>query len=276
MAGRFKFSKTTSVSVTLKRFFTVPLLCLTLQAGALAQVASADLTIGNQVSPAPIFRADEEIPKTGKFFKRAVVPSVVLMGLGLYTMKDNGFYSSYDAQRDATRHFPDFRNNIDDYLFYLPIAGLYGFNYFSSQNKHHIWRQTGLVIASGALTTAIIYPVKILTDQERPNGLPRAFPSGHTAFAFTIATVVDKEFRDKSKWISVGAYTIASATGVSRILNNEHWMADVLAGAGVGILSVNTVYFIHSKLAKNKGLNTSISPTVLPNGDLGMGLLVQF
>lgn len=215
-------------------------------------------------------------PKTGQYLKRAVLPSAVLIAAGIYTMKGNGFYSSYDASRDARKHFPDFSNNIDDYLFFVPIVGLYSFNVFSSQNKHDIRRQTGLLLASGALTTLVIYPTKIWTAQERPNGLPRAFPSGHTAYAFTIATIVDKEFRGKSKWIGIGSYTIASATGVMRILNNEHWMADVLAGAGIGILSVNTVYFLHGRLARNKGLNATISPTVLPNGQPGLGMALQF
>jgi membrane-associated phospholipid phosphatase len=211
-----------------------------------------------------------------QYLKRAVLPSAILIVAGISTIKDNGFYSSYDASRDARSAFPNFSNNIDDYLFFVPIVGLYGFNLFSSQNKHDIRRQTGLVLASGALTTVIIYPMKILTAQERPNGLPRAFPSGHTAYAFTIASIVDKEFRGKSKWISIGSYTIASATGVMRILNNEHWMADVLAGAGIGILSVNTVYFLHDRLLRNKGLNASVAPTVLPNGQLGLGMALQF
>lgn len=239
-----------------------------------AQVIDTTVTVANA---SPLQQAPgSEKPAKGQYLKRAVVPSVILIAAGISTIKDNGFYSSYDASKDARAAFPNFSNNIDDYLFFVPIVGLYGFNLFSSQNKHDIRRQTGLVLASGALTTLIIYPTKILTAQERPNGLPRAFPSGHTAYAFTIATIVDKEFRGKSKWISIGSYTIASATGVMRVLNNEHWMADVLAGAGIGILSVNTVYFFHDRLLRNKGLNASVSPTVLPNGQLGLGMALQF
>ncbi|MFC6996297.1 phosphatase PAP2 family protein [Rufibacter roseus] len=261
--------------MNIKKLFAVHLLWLTVASKAFAQVVPAD-TVAVPLPDTPTSQKLEESHSTGRFVKRAVIPSVALIGLGLSTMKDNGFYSSYDASRDARRAFPNFNNNLDDYLFFVPIAGLYGFNLFSSQNRHDIRRQTGLVLASGLVTTALVYPTKILTAQERPNGLPRAFPSGHTAYAFTIATIVDKEFRDKSVWISVGSYTIATATGVMRVLNNEHWMSDVLAGAGVGILSVNTVYFIHNRLAKDKGLNTSLVPTVLPNGSLGMGMVVQF
>ncbi|MCX2741943.1 phosphatase PAP2 family protein [Pontibacter anaerobius] len=211
-----------------------------------------------------------------RYLKRAVLPAAALIGMGVYTIQGNGFFSSHDARDARNRHAPDFSTKVDDYLFFLPVAYLYGFNAFSSQNRHDIRRQTGLLLASGALTSAIVWPAKKLTDIDRPNGDPTAFPSGHTAYAFTIATLVDKEFRHKSPWVSVGSYAIASATGVMRVMNNEHWMADVLAGAGVGIISVNTVYWLHDKFAKDKGLNTAVVPTVLPNGSPGVGLHVTF
>ncbi|HEY4651721.1 MAG TPA: phosphatase PAP2 family protein [Pontibacter sp.] len=211
-----------------------------------------------------------------RYLKRAVIPAAVLIGAGIYTIQGNGIFSSFDARDARHKYAPNFSTKVDDYLFFLPIAYMYGFNAFSSQNRHDIRRQTGLLLASGALTSAVVWPVKKLTDIDRPNGDPTAFPSGHTAYAFTIATIVDKEFRHKSPWISVGSYTIAGATGVMRVLNNEHWMADVLAGAGVGILSVNTVYWLHDKLFVNKGLNTALVPTVLPNGKPGMALAVTF
>ncbi|ALI99207.1 phosphatase PAP2 family protein [Rufibacter tibetensis] len=262
--------------MTINSFLTTCLLWISVSTGVVAQTPLSDTTVTRPSTGYAPGYSVEEVPKTSRFLKRAVLPSVVLMAAGISTIKDNGFYSSYDASQDAREAFPHFSTKVDDYLFFVPIVGLYSFNLFSSQNKHDIRRQSGLLLASGALTTLVVYPTKILSGQERPNGLPRAFPSGHTAYAFTIATLVDKEFRGKSKWISIGSYTIASATGVMRVLNNEHWMADVLAGAGVGILSVNTVYFIHNRLMRNKGLNGSISPTVLPNGQLGMGFALQF
>ncbi|GAA4310887.1 phosphatase PAP2 family protein [Nibribacter koreensis] len=266
--------------MNLRKYVAVPLLSLTLLGNVQAQQVTPPVELSRS-SVSILTRTDslhklENKRNNRQFLKKAVLPSAVLLAAGIYTIKDNGFYSSYDAKEDARAEFPKFSTKVDDYLFFVPIVGLYGFNLFSSQNKHDIRRQTGLVLASGALTTAIVYPTKILSGQTRPNGLPRAFPSGHTAYAFTIATIADKEFRDKSPWISVGSYTIASATGVMRVLNNEHWMSDVLAGAGIGILSVNTVYWLHDKLAINKGLNATLAPTVLPNGEMGMGLAVKF
>ena len=39
-----------------------------------------------------------------------------------------------------------------------------------------------------------------------------------------------------SPWYAVGGYAVATFTGVMRVLNNRHWISDVLSGAGIGIL----------------------------------------
>lgn len=239
-----------------------------------ANVIPADSVLPGQKNPftdAQRLEGDD-----GHFLKRAVIPAAALVAAGLYTIHGNGIISSFDTRDARNKNFPNFSTNVDDYLFFTPMVGLFAFDLFSSQNRHDIRRQTGLLVASGALTALIVFPTKTITNVDRPNGNPTAFPSGHTAYAFTIATMVDKEFRHKSPWISVGSYAVAGATGVMRILNNKHWMADVLAGAGVGILSANTIYWLEAKIAKNKGLNTALIPVVLPNGQPGMGFVLQF
>lgn len=211
-----------------------------------------------------------------RFLKRAVIPSVALIGAGILTIQERGLISSIDVRNARNKVLPNYATNADDFLMIVPLAGLYGFNIISSQNRHELGRQTILLFASGALASAIVWPTKKLTDIDRPNNHPYAFPSGHTAYAFTIATFMDKEFRHKSPWISFASYGIAGATGVLRVLNNAHWLADVLAGAGVGILSVNTVYWIHAKLTSGGGLNTAVRPILLPTGQPGVGMTVQF
>jgi hypothetical protein len=47
---------------------------------------------------------------------------------------------------------------------------------------------------------------------------------------------------------------VATATGVMRVLNNRHWISDVLSGAGLGILSGELGYAICDLLFKGKGL----------------------
>ena len=47
---------------------------------------------------------------------------------------------------------------------------------------------------------------------------------------------------------------MATATGVMRILNNRHWISDVMSGAGIGILSTELGYAFSDLIFKNKGL----------------------
>ena len=234
----------------------------------------ADTILPGQKKP---FKESQRLEGDNKrYLKRAVIPAAVLIGAGALTMQERGFISSFDARDARNKFLPEFATNADDFLMLAPLAGLYGFNLISSQNRHELSRQTLLLFTSGVLTSAMVWPTKKITDIDRPNGKPFAFPSGHTAYAFTIATFMDKEFRHKSPWVSITSYSLAGATGVLRVLNNAHWMSDILAGAGVGIISVNTVYWVHAKLTKGGGLNTALVPVILPNGQPGVGFHAQF
>lgn len=60
-----------------------------------------------------------------------------------------------------------------------------------------------------------------------------AFPSGHTAAAFSIATVFAMQFED-TKAVPYIAYSLASLVAVSRLIEHEHWASDLLPGAAIG------------------------------------------
>lgn len=85
-----------------------------------------------------------------------------------------------------------------------------------------------------------------------------SFPSGHTAQAFLAATFFTKEYGNKYPWISVGMYTLSTGIGVMRILNNKHWISDVLAGAGIGMLSVELSYLM-DKLHRKRTMKFPVS-----------------
>ncbi|MFC6996296.1 phosphatase PAP2 family protein [Rufibacter roseus] len=215
--------------------------------------------------------------RKGELRKRIIAPAI-FVGLGLL-MIDNPVYDRHDFRYDLrTKPFPNFKTDIDDYTIFLPAVGLTAFNILSSQNRHDVTRQIGLLAASGALASGILWPLKKVTAVPRPNEENAySFPSGHTTYAFVVATMVSREFKGKSKWIGIASYTAAGTTGMMRVLNDAHWFSDVLAGAGVGILSTNLVYLAHDRWFRNKGLNTdtAIYPTILPNGSPGVGLVIH-
>ena len=71
-----------------------------------------------------------------------------------------------------------------------------------------------------------------------------SFPSGHTYIAFVGAETLRKEYGEEYPWLAVAGYAVATLVGTMRIYNDRHWAGDVLAGAGLGILSVNITYWI--------------------------------
>ena len=68
------------------------------------------------------------------------------------------------------------------------------------------------------------------------NGGGRSFPSGHTAFASAIGTVLAESGDNRHRWIrrTLG-YGLAIGTAYERVKHDSHWLSDTVAGAGLGI-----------------------------------------
>ncbi|WP_192822916.1 phosphatase PAP2 family protein [Rufibacter sp. LB8] len=277
-----KKNLTSRLSRSLRSITLIPCLWLALlpAPSALAQVTTDTLTTTQLADTTkagvPVVTLDPALQK-GALRKRLIAPAIFI-GAGLL-MIDNGLYDRHDVRYDLrTKAFPNFKSDIDDFLIFAPTVGLVALDIFSSQNQHNVTRQVGLLVASSAVASAMLWPLKQATNVPRPNGEnDYSFPSGHTTYAFVIATMVSREFKGKSKWIGIASYTAAGTTGMMRVLNDAHWFSDVLAGAGVGILSTNLVYLAHDRWFKNKGLNkdwrADVVPTVMFNGSPGVGLV---
>lgn len=108
------------------------------------------------------------------------------------------------------------------------------------------WGQMAVSQALGfGLMTGALEITKRSVGAPRPNGEDRrSFPSGHTARAFLGATAAAIELADQSPWYAVGGYAFAVGMGVQRVLANRHFPADVVAGAGIGILSAELGYYL--------------------------------
>jgi len=60
-----------------------------------------------------------------------------------------------------------------------------------------------------------------------------AFPSGHTIAAWSLATVIARQYKN-IKIVPPIAYTYATCVGLSRITEDTHWLSDVILGASLG------------------------------------------
>lgn len=210
-----------------------------------------------------------------KVFKASIAPAI-LIGWGVSTIHGNGLYSSFDAYRDI--HKLGFkRTHIDDYLIWVPYIELVTLNLLKIKCQNDFINTGILILKTELIMTAISFPVKYLTHIQRPDSVPPAqfesFPSGHTTQAFAAASIIHREFRYKSPWYGIGAYTIATAVAAFRMLNNRHWESDVFAGAGIGILSAHIAYLTHRYKWGRKG--TCLIPSY-GNGGFGIYFAAKF
>ncbi len=206
-----------------------------------------------------------------KGFQKAIAVPLLFTTAGLYSLTDNDIVNKYDVQEERNEWIPNYHHHADDYLQYAPIVAVYGLNALGVKGKNNFGNRTALLIKSELLVGVLTYSLKKITAVPRPDtGQPTSFPSGHTAQAFAAATFMAKEYGHKSIWYSVGAYTVATGVGAMRMMNNRHWVSDVLVGAGIGIFSTNMAYLTHRyKWGKKKsGGQTMIVPSY--DGQTGM------
>ena len=185
--------------------------------------------------------------------------------------------SFYDLRNAYT---PDYHCEVDDYLQFAPGVAAVIMKACGVQSRSSWGRMVVSDAFSVAIMAALVNGIKYSVGTLRPDGSTyNSFPSGHTATAFTAAHILHKEYGELSPWISVGGYTVATFVGVSRILNNRHWISDVLAGAGIGILSTELGYFLADLIFKDKGLHNFGQPDfTIPHApsQIGITMGMQF
>jgi membrane-associated phospholipid phosphatase len=170
--------------------------------------------------------------------------------------------------------FPDFRVRADDYLLFAPIAAVYGLDLVGVEARHGFWDRTNILLKAEAMGFALVTVLKIGIDRTRPNGENNdSFPSGHTAQAFVSATFLHREYGHLSPWYSIAGYTVASSVGALRIMNDKHYLSDVLYGAGIGILVTNIAYLTHGYKRTKKLQGLTLVPTY---GNQTVGLFAGF
>ncbi len=104
------------------------------------------------------------------------------------------------------------------------------------------------------LSQAVTYGLKYGLDNRRPNGGHYSMPSGHSSISFTAAEYMRKRYG----WqYGIPAYAAASFVAFSRVDAREHRPEDVLAGAGIGIVSS----YIFTKPYKNWKIEPQVSQT---------------
>jgi len=218
--------------------------------------------------------------KTPFKYQSLIVPSV-LISYGLIGIESDGLKFFNTQIRDEVKEHIDTKFTIDDLSQYAPFLSVYALNSMGVRGKNGFKDGTIILGTAYIIMGVSVNGLKKITAVERPDGSSNnSFPSGHTATAFMGAAFLYQEYKDISIWYGIAGYVVATGTGIFRIYNNRHWLTDVAAGAGIGILSTKIAYWIHpvikNKLFKHK---ESVNGVVFPfyNGRAyGISLALNF
>ncbi|WP_298903031.1 phosphatase PAP2 family protein [uncultured Psychroserpens sp.] len=178
---------------------------------------------------------------------------ILVAGTATLTLADNPTRDFFQNQRE------DFPKVIRDFGWYfgspqnyfMANAGLYGFGLLTKNEKV---RKTSVLIISSSITTGLIQTFsKNAFGRARPSSGEdhlefrpyandaefRSFPSGHTILSITMAHAIAKQF--DNPWVKAGIYTIGSIPPISRMLDNAHWVTDIVFSAAVSIIVVDCI-----------------------------------
>jgi PAP2 superfamily protein len=127
----------------------------------------------------------------------------------------------------------------------LWIAGRYIAPPAADQPKTNKLSHLGFdLIRAQILSQALVHGVKYSVQRDRPTGECCSFPSGHAATAFAAAAVLERHFGNRLSWPALlGATYVAT----SRLVDNRHFLSDVIFGAAIGEASGWTVVGRHGR-----------------------------
>ena len=225
--------------------------------------------------------ASDTILKTKKRnYKKFIIPTF-LIGYGVIGLESDDLKLVNSNIKAEVNENIDEKITIDDFSQYLPAASVYGLNAFGIKGKHNFKERTIILGTSYLLMSASVLSLKTITKEQRPDGSGyNSFPSGHTATAFAGAEFLWQEYKDVSIWYGISGYLVATGTGIFRIYNDRHWLTDVVAGAGFGILSTKVAYIISPWIQRNLFPNEKKAISVVApfyNGkEMGLGFVRTF
>jgi PAP2 family protein len=214
----------------------------------------------------------------------------VLIARGAFSM-DSHF--DHKLQRYVVQNVKG-KVRADDYVQYLPIASVFAFPNLGLPPAHTLKERLVIGATAYALTAIFVNATKYTVRHHRPDtSTHNSFPSGHTATVFTGVEILYQEYKHYDPWIGIGGYAVAAGVGLLRIHNNRHWASDVVAGAGIGILSAKLSYLLFPYTSRILGKRkqplpiekaipeTSSSLSVLPiweptHNTFGAALTLQF
>lgn len=208
----------------MKRLLTTLLCALLLNSASFAQFA--DSSFIHKPVKASDFNA-----------KQLIVPGALMAtGAVIHFAMHDSVDGALNVQ--TAKWAPDGQKfRLDDYLRIVPTAMNIGYEYIGGEPQHDLTDRVIETLWAYGAFCVVGYSTKAIVKSSRPDGtIDNSFPSGHACVSFAGAELVRMEYG----WgCGASAYAVAAGVCVLRLYNNEHWVSDLLFGAGVGILSAH-------------------------------------
>ena len=163
----------------------------------------------------------------------------------------------------------------------LPIAA--GFYFIGTATGSDHFREAGLLSFETVADVSLIsLAIKSITNRERPlehagNGEFEAsagarynssFPSGHAIATFAMASILTHEYPHKL-WLKILVYSYAGGVLGARLVANQHFPGDVLAGAAIGWFTGDYVYGMKKRHNQDLDRKPGMAKAILSHLEIG-------
>lgn len=151
----------------------------------------------------------------------------------------------------------DISRHISDVGMYAMTASVAGVWLSSLKTKDEHASETGiLAVEAFGNTAAVVGLTQMIGGRERPtegigngrfwqnNSFGSSFPSAHSSFSWTLASVVAHEY--PKPWVRWLAYGTATTVSVTRVTGLKHFPSDVAVGGVFGYLIGQHIFNAHS------------------------------
>ncbi len=175
-----------------------------------------------------------------RFSPQQLIVPAVLVGAGAWGAA-GGWMHTVDKNLTKEFHFGG-TTLVDDVLEFTPYAADILLGVAGASTRYTLADRAFSSVTSLIIAEASVQIVKHSVTVARPDGSDgHSFPSGHAARAFAGAELTRIHYGNL--W-GLGAYGLAAATAVLRMGHQRHWLSDVMAGAGIGIVSARAAMWL--------------------------------
>ena len=152
-----------------------------------------------------------------------------------------------NADDDVAEHFAEhdtFGTFSEDALFIIgsPVthfAGTALWYFLDAEAQDNLGRQKAVTMLSALTITATVTGgLKMIRDNDQPDGQNWAWPSGHTSSSVAVASVLHEFYGLK---VALPAYATAGVVAWRMMDDGDHWASDVVFGAALGWVVGHTV-----------------------------------